>query len=193
MVTKLKQSIRSDKKKGGYSVGPANLPDGTYKRKVDRIKQDLIHKAKIKKEFAKVKARHEAGNPTSTVPPIEVSEPPQKEPASLELHPDRQAQLDKEPSPEPIENPAKHKGQRRPRPDPFSKEAQIAKERKEAAERRNREREEAEQQRQRAIQDRERMHRAMRKARTPGRDGKRKLGRESGVLLEKVKRMVANG
>jgi hypothetical protein len=38
--------------------------------------------------------------------------------------------------------------------------------------------------------ERERFGRAMRKARTPGRDGQRKLGRESGLLLERVQRMA---
>ncbi|KAJ9636691.1 hypothetical protein H2199_007684 [Coniosporium tulheliwenetii] len=41
----------------GFSVGPANLPDGTYKRKVQKIKKDLIHKAKVKKSYAKIKQR----------------------------------------------------------------------------------------------------------------------------------------
>ena len=31
----------------------------------------------------------------------------------------------------------------------------------------------------------------MAKARKPGRDGQRRLGRESGLLLEKVKKMVS--
>ncbi|KAI5284581.1 hypothetical protein KEM52_002846, partial [Ascosphaera acerosa] len=41
------QASREGKRKGkGFSVGPANLPDGTYRRKVTKIKEDLIHKAK---------------------------------------------------------------------------------------------------------------------------------------------------
>lgn len=44
------------KQKGGFSVGPANLPDGTYKRKVDKIKNTLIHNAKVKKKHFKVVA-----------------------------------------------------------------------------------------------------------------------------------------
>lgn len=38
--------------------------------------------------------------------------------------------------------------------------------------------------------ERERFRKAMLKARGGGRDGKRKLGRESAILLEKVRRVV---
>lgn len=44
------------RKSKGFSVGPANLPDGTYKRKVDKIKRTLIHKAKVKKSYSKTLA-----------------------------------------------------------------------------------------------------------------------------------------
>ena len=43
------------------------------------------------------------------------------------------------------------------------------------------------------MEERERFRRAMAKARTGGPNGQRKLGRESKVLLEKVKRMVGDG
>lgn len=43
--------------RGGFSVGPANLPDGTWKRKTDKIKKLLIHKAKIRKQYDKVRRR----------------------------------------------------------------------------------------------------------------------------------------
>ncbi|KAF7514569.1 hypothetical protein G7054_g15199 [Neopestalotiopsis clavispora] len=48
-----------DKKarKGGFRVGPDNLPDGPWRRKVTKIKQDLIQKAKLKKAYKKIKAR----------------------------------------------------------------------------------------------------------------------------------------
>ena len=42
------------------------------------------------------------------------------------------------------------------------------------------------------VEERERFRRAMAKARTGGPNGQRKLGRESKVLLEKVKKMVEN-
>ncbi|ROW15127.1 hypothetical protein VPNG_02939 [Cytospora leucostoma] len=44
------------KKRKGFRVGPENLPDGAWRRKNTKIKHDLIHKAKLKKEYAKVKA-----------------------------------------------------------------------------------------------------------------------------------------
>ncbi|KAI5279629.1 hypothetical protein KEM52_004318, partial [Ascosphaera acerosa] len=51
-----------------------------------------------------------------------------------------------------------------------------------------RQKEEARRQQQR--EDNRRFRDAMLKAKQPGRDGKRRLGRESGVLLDKIKRMV---
>ncbi|ROW05675.1 hypothetical protein VMCG_05254 [Cytospora schulzeri] len=44
------------KKRKGFRVGPENLPDGAWRRKNTKIKHELIHKAKVKKEYAKVKA-----------------------------------------------------------------------------------------------------------------------------------------
>lgn len=79
---------------------------------------------------------------------------------------------------------------KRPKPVPFSKEARQAQERKEEAERRRKAMEEANVQRQRKFEERERFRRAMAKARTGGKNGQRKLGRESQVLLEKVKRVL---
>ncbi|KAK1782543.1 hypothetical protein QBC45DRAFT_483409 [Copromyces sp. CBS 386.78] len=51
-----------DKKKAkhGFRVGPTNLPDGAWKRKADKIKKELITKAKVKKQYAKLKAQKEA-------------------------------------------------------------------------------------------------------------------------------------
>lgn len=80
--------------------------------------------------------------------------------------------------------------QRRPKNLPFAREASAAQKRKQEAEERRRQREEAEAQRQQKIEDRERFRRAMAKARGNGHGGKRKLGRESQPLLERVRRMV---
>jgi predicted Zn-dependent protease len=77
--------------------------------------------------------------------------------------------------------------------DPFSKEERIAKQQQEEFEKRKLDREQADALRRQKIQERQRLQSAMRKARQPGRDGKRKLGRESIVLLEKVKKLVAKG
>ena len=79
----------------------------------------------------------------------------------------------------------------RPKPTPFKKEAQLAQQRKEERERRQKEIEEANRQRQAKIEERERFRKVMAKARSGGKDGKRKLGLESKVLLEKVQRMMA--
>jgi hypothetical protein len=43
------------KAKKGFQVGPANLPDGTYKRKAKKIKDSLIERALIQKEYARLK------------------------------------------------------------------------------------------------------------------------------------------
>lgn len=85
----------------------------------------------------------------------------------------------------------KERRPKRPKTVPFSKEAREAQEQKEEAERRRKAIEEANIQRQRKIEERERFRRAMAKARTGGKNGQRKLGRESKVLLEKVKRVMS--
>ncbi|PHH71147.1 hypothetical protein CDD83_5264 [Cordyceps sp. RAO-2017] len=48
-------------RRGGFRVGPDNLPDGPWRRKVTKIKKDLIHRAKVKKAYAKIKARQPSG------------------------------------------------------------------------------------------------------------------------------------
>ncbi|KAF2747813.1 hypothetical protein M011DRAFT_401819 [Sporormia fimetaria CBS 119925] len=191
----------ASKKRKGFQVGPANLPDGTYKRKVQKIKKDLIHKAKLKKEYAKVKAREEPVSQqdvyeraAETEPHAEEdSEPAETGPEpTLEPHPDRLKLLEKT-SPEPEERRFEHavRRQKRPRPQPFKNETELAQKRREEAEAKRKAREEAEKQRQQRLVERERFRKAMAKAR--GRPGeKRKLGRESTVLLEKVKRLVGN-
>ena len=90
-----------EKRKHGsaFQVGPANLPDGTRKRKADRIKQALIDRAKIKHDFEKVKKRklqEEADD--SQVPRPNVYENAEDEAEGEALsaapHPDRQALID---------------------------------------------------------------------------------------------------
>lgn len=197
--------------KKAFSVGPANLPDGTYRRKgihyvfcvvceqstranyttVQKIKQDLIHKAKLKRSYAKLKEREL--QPSQHTRPSDLSGAADLEPARLELHPARQAMLDE---PEKTQEERAKSGDRpkerrkRPKTVPFSKEVREAQEQKEEAERRRKAIEEANIQRQRKMEERERFRRAMAKARTGGKNGQRKLGRESKVLLEKVKRVM---
>jgi len=189
---------RVSKKKKGFSVGPANLPDGTYRRKAQKIKSTLIHQAKLKKDYAKIKIAQEAERATIKYNPQEAPEP-----ASLELHPARQAMLAEPAAPavsraprgppqvrkqKPLELPnantyairkSKPKRERPQKPEPYAKETAIATQRREEAERRREEREAK-------YKDR----RMMAKAKKPGADGKRRLGRESKVLLSRVRRMV---
>lgn len=176
--------------KKGFSVGPDNLPDGVHRRKVQKIKQDLIRKAKVKKSYSKLKERE----PVDTKPSIYSSTPPPEEPsASLELHPERQAMLD---GPELAPREQKNTQQQlprqrkppRPKAVPFRKEALLAQQRREENEKRQQDFEEGNRQRQAKMDERERFRKAMAKARAG--DGQRKLGRESKVLLEKVQRMV---
>ncbi|KAJ5883564.1 uncharacterized protein N7473_010450 [Penicillium subrubescens] len=173
------------KKRKGFSVGPANLPDGTYRRKTQKIKSDLIQKAKVKKAYAKIKAQELA---TNTSKPIfttaeEENTEDKPEPASLELHPDRIAMMNEpEPAPEPAPRPERRprdRRERRPKPSAFSKEIEVAEKRKQAAEAR-----------QRAIEAKQKDREAMTRAKRPDQFGKRRLGRESNVLLSRVQRMV---
>ncbi|KAF1952295.1 hypothetical protein CC80DRAFT_538255 [Byssothecium circinans] len=184
------------KQKKGFQVGPANLPDGIHKQKVQKIKKDLINKVKLKKQYAKLKAQEEATAPHKSVydredgdkapeEPVEVAPEP-----NLELHPDRLHMLEKE-SPEPEPEHTRHADRRRkrPRPQPLRKEAELGQKKKEEAEARKNAREEAEKERARKIAERERFRKTMAKARGAG-PGQRKLGRESTVLLEKAKRLM---
>jgi hypothetical protein len=69
--------------------------------------------------------------------------------------------------------------QRRPKPAPFQKEMEAAQKRKEEMERREKLRE---------MKDKDRV--AMTRAKKPDQFGKRRLGRESKVLLDRVKRIT---
>ena len=219
----------SKKPRKGFQVGPANLPDGVYRRKAQQIKGDLIQKAKIRKNYAKIKARQEAAEAEKRAgvsvrrPDVwrDVEDEDERKDgakeeganggnvegedededegedavvATLDRHPERQAMLDAPaplppPPPQPsAPNPerqdqshtnSREKRNKRHKPTPYAKELDLAEKRRQEMEARRVARE-----------DRERMRAAMKKARRPGVDGKRKLGRESTVLLEKVRRMV---
>lgn len=112
------------------------------------------------------------------------------EPATLDLHPSRQAMLD-EPETTPA-SPQSTRQRRPPRPKsaPLKKEALHAQQRREERERKQEETERANRERQAKAEERERFRRAMAKARSGGKNGQRKLGRESKILLEKVQKMV---
>ncbi|KAL8720753.1 MAG: hypothetical protein Q9225_002419 [Loekoesia sp. 1 TL-2023] len=183
------------KAKRGFSVGPANLPDGTYRRKAKKIKDSLVRKAKVKKSYSKIKEKEPTILPKyyadQSAPDTEQA------PASMELHPARQAML-KEPEIKHIQDDhgsshhdVRSKKPRKPKPIPFEKEARLAQQRKEEQKQKREAAERARAERQRKIEERERFRRAMAKARTGGKNGQRKLGRESKVLLERVRNLVA--
>ncbi|WEW55898.1 hypothetical protein PRK78_001333 [Emydomyces testavorans] len=187
--------IGRQKKRKGFSVGPANLPDGTYRRKVQKIKADLIHKAKIKKSYAKIKAQELAATrpksvyhdePANETVSDQSTSKPAPPPASMELHPDRQARLDSQVEERnnlpPVVNSTKGRRGRRerpPKPSPFTKEMKAAQKKKDEVEARRKLRDAKEKERQ-----------AMMRAKRPDQFGRQRLGRQSKVLLEKVKRVV---
>ncbi|KZM27974.1 uncharacterized protein EKO05_0000698 [Ascochyta rabiei] len=184
------------KQKKGFQIGPANLPDSTHRRKVKKIKEDIIYKAKLKKQYAKIKSREAQAEdaPRKSVYEREAEvaadtdEPtaPVPEP-TLEPHPDRVKMLE-EPEKEPVVS-SFDRRQRRPRSQPFQKEAEVARKKKDEAEARQKAREDADRERTKKIAERERFRKAMAKARG-GPNGQRKLGRESQVLLEKAQRLM---
>lgn len=166
---------------------------------MQKIKADLIHKAKVKKSYAKVKAEELASAPTKSIYDTvtedqnEDGEGKSDEPEStgLELHPDRQAMVEaadwaaevmKEREEKRKQNPEGSQAgrrRRRPKPAPFAREISAAQKRKAEIEARRKQRE---------IKEKDRQ--AMARARRPDQFGKRRLGRESKVLLDRVKRMV---
>ncbi|KAH8912865.1 hypothetical protein BR93DRAFT_115690 [Coniochaeta sp. PMI_546] len=203
---------------GGFRVpAPANLPDGPWRRKAVKIKQELIVKSKIKKEYAKVKAKVQEQQPIKTKDIFaqtteeeddqqEIQQGDEKkveEQPEPEIHPDRIAMLDADEQPDlpedvngfrsrPDAEQARKRDRRRQQRKPgyFEKELAEAERKKAEAEARAAERERRQKEREKAIKERERHRRIMAKARSGGRDGKRKLGKESIVMLDRVKRLV---
>lgn len=202
------------KPRKAFRVGPENLPDGAWRRKNTKIKQDLIHKAKVKKAYRKVKAEmeQEKEKETATTPGANDTSPSEeqqeqeidKEADRADVNPERQALLDGAPNP-PLPRVQKNNSsnQQQRRPDYYAKALEQGNKKKAEAEARAAALRAREEERQRKVDERERMRRAMLKARgiKPGsqnnnknkrrhEQGPRKLGRESRVLLDKVKRMV---
>jgi hypothetical protein len=97
------------------------------------------------------------------------------------------APRDKGPKPPRSERKPRHK-----KPGYFDKEQDIAAQKKTEQEERRAEFERRQKEKEMKLKERERFRKAMAKARTGGKNGQRKLGRESNVLLEKVKRMVGS-
>lgn len=176
---------------------------------VVKIKKDLIHKAKVKKAYAKIKAREEQAAP-SRAPAVaedDVAEDGEKggrdvtedrpEKPEEAIHPTRQLMLKDEDKAqagaangdEATDTPD---GQRRRtrRPGYYDKQLRLAEERRAEAEQRQQEMKRRREERERKLAERDRFKKAM--AKTRGRDGKKKLGRESTLLLDKVKRLVGD-
>ncbi|KAK1252886.1 hypothetical protein MKX08_004073 [Trichoderma sp. CBMAI-0020] len=203
-------SSEATRKKHGFRVGPENLPDGPWRRKVDRVKRDLIHRAKVKKEYAKIKAADQKAAEAKARPShgdnegdgVEGDVKPfqgdakgpggEEEEEEEQIHPTRQLMLkDEEMAQVGAEkNTGFSDGQRRRtrRPGYYDKQLQKAAERREEAEAKRAEFERRMEERAQKRAEREKFKKAM--AKTRDKDGKKKLGRESSLLLEKVKRLV---
>lgn len=174
---------------------------------VTKIKQDLIHKAKLKKQYAKIKAQEQAKNKKPNKPQEQESAERQGSPGSdsdgqegESLHPTRQLMLKDEEAAQTgvgVETPSDDKSARGPsdgerrrtrRPGYYDKQLQKAEQRREEAQAQAQEAQRRREERERRIAERERYRRAMAKTRGP--DGKKKLGRESTILLDKVKKLM---
>ncbi|KAF4126580.1 hypothetical protein GMORB2_0316 [Geosmithia morbida] len=202
----------SKKPRKGFRVGPDNLPDGPWRRKVTKIKKDLIHKAKVKKQYAKIKAQEQPQQLQEKRPDGDKHDDGQAA-ADPALHPTRQLMLkDEEAAQTGVSRGGGHDdgddddgeapgrrggrsgghsdGQRRRtrRPGYYDKQLQKADQHRAEAEARAREIQRRREEREQKMAQRDRYRRAM--AKTVGPDGKKKLGRESNILLEKVKRIV---
>ncbi|KAL8726665.1 MAG: hypothetical protein Q9181_005963 [Wetmoreana brouardii] len=159
-----------------------------------KIKDGLIRKAKVRKSYGKIREKEPVVVPKYYAE--QSSSEPEPAPASMELHPARQAMLDRSQE-SPVSNLSqsshqpREKRPRRPKHAPFEKEARLVQQQKAAAQERREAAENVRLERQRKIEERERFRKAMTKARTGGKNGQRKLGRESKVLLERVRSLVA--
>ena len=168
----------------------------------DRIKRDIIHKAKIKREYAKVRERELAQQSNLHYQNVyesrDNSAEYQEPPSSLKRHPERENMINEKSLPTKIigsgpyhadDLPSGTDYKLRQKPLPFRNEVLQAERLRAEAHVRQKARKEAELQKMQRWQERERIRRAMAKARGT-RNGKRKLGGESKILLEKVKKIV---
>jgi hypothetical protein len=208
-----KKATPADKKRKGFSVGPANLPDGVYKRKVTKIKERLIHKAKVKKQYSKtlaaapidpavdpnaaraLKLLEEAeqerlerrGRQKEKATAAEASEGEHAEAESSAIHPDRQAALDRGPSPPPQSSVKTGRRERKPKTSAYKKEESFAAKQKREREATARLAEERRKEREKKIKEREMTKKTM-SAKT--KTGQLKLGKQSHVLLKKVMEQI---
>lgn len=226
------------KQRKGISVGRA-LPDGPQRRKgisyyysntltrkltilvVQQVKREMIEKAKLKKQYAKLRGSNNGntyGHESSDIPhlgdsrvspdPMGDDPPPQEKLEDVSevewsdedeeeknvtkqtpaQRPNRSSQQELEKLEKNNQTPPDR--HRKPKPHPFQKEENEATRRKRETEERREARERANRERIQKLDERDRFRKAMAKARTGGKNGQRKLGRESQVLLERVQRMV---
>lgn len=166
---------------------------------VQQIKRNLIEKAKLKKDYAKQKALTKNQPPTksSYSAPEETSEPEAQSEQEPEAPSDTEPQQPAQ-QPEPQSQQESHTTSnlaalhpsRRAKIIPFAKEHRAAQRQKREAEARRIARETAARERAEKLEEREKFRKAMAKARSGGKNGQRKLGRESGVLLDRIRKMV---
>jgi hypothetical protein len=185
-----------------------------------QIKRNLIEKAKLKKEYAKqlqqagddILPKRPATYATTEDDAPDAPDSP-KEDAQLEVAPEplkaprnpKSKPKPKSPSPGPTPAPAPVEEasteeaesnlsgihhSRRQKIIPFAKEHRFAQRQKREAEERREAYETSQRERAEKTEERERFRKAMAKARSGGKNGQRKLGRESTVLLDRIKRMV---
>ena len=160
----------------------------------------MIHKAKVKKAYAKIKAREQDANEgkAAVAPEDDKTEGQDgEEEAGEKMHPTRQLMLADEDkaqvnaAAEDGEHRADGHRRRTRRPGYYDKQLKKAEQQRNEAEERRQEWQRRREEREQKLAERERFKKAMAKTRT--KDGKKKLGRESSLLLDKVKRMVAEG
>lgn len=162
-------------------------------------KKEHAHKSKLEKKFAKVKAQVEeerkAAQEDKAATLAAPAPTPSEENGGQTLHPTRQLMLKDEEAAQTgatAEEGFNPDGQRRRtrRPGYYDKQLERAEQKRKEQEERAAEAQRRREERERKISERERYKKAMKK--TWGRDGKKKLGRESGLLLERVKKMVGD-
>ena len=157
-----------------------------------KIKKDLIHKAKVKKAYAKIKAQEEEQQPGADGGDSDGRGGGDE---AQTMHPTRELMLKDEEMAQAgaasgdAEEPTIDGRRRRTRrPGYYDKQLKKADERRTDAETRAEEVQRRREERERKMAERERYKKMMGKTRD--KDGKKKLGRESAIILERVKKMV---
>lgn len=174
----------------------------------------MIENAKLKKQYAKLKGRdndnqtqegrnvphlgesHVSPGPSDEEPPPQerledVSEVEWGEEDDQNIEDDAEPVQEKDTRKGPtVEDELARNRYKKTKQSPFIREEREADRRKKEIDERREAREKANRERIQKIEERERFRKAMAKARTGGKNGQRKLGRESQVLLERVQRMM---